>query len=234
MQMDESDSDEENELVDFIDMEENELISSNNDDLLALNLKYKAKLKEYYGRGNAKSGYRKPYHMHFDSAQHFLKRASRVDEWDSYIPLPLADFKLLCAEIYPEWMLPRYGNQIRPRKHSVQACLFSVLGQLCTGTTCLNMQAVIDIDDALIDIEFARVLCILDRVLDDQMRVMTAAEKAQCVGACEAEPDIMYYLDGMDCALEISEHKWIYKTHKDNNKKKTAFRCQVLIDSLYV
>ena len=140
----------------------------------------------------------------------------------------------ICEKITPQWLLPRTGDQIRPRKHGVEACLFSVLGILSTGVSDPAMEAVVEMPHSLIGVEFERVLKILDTVLTDQMFLMDEEEKAMCVGAAKTHPFIMYYIDGCDFPLQIADKAWMYSTQKKNIKKRTALRAQILVDSLYV
>ena len=132
------------------------------------------------------------------------------------------------------WSLPRKRYQIRPRKHGIEACLFAVLGILSTGISDPAMEAVVEIPDSLICVEFERVPKILDRVFADQIFLMDEEEKAMCVGAAQSNPYIMYYIDGCDFALQIADKAWMYSTQKKNIKKRTAIRAQILVDTLYV
>ena len=151
--------------------------------------------------------------------------------WNAYCLFKPTDFLSLCDKINPLWSLPRTGEQQRPRKHGVEACLFAVLGILSTGMSDPAMEAVVEMPHSLIGVEFERILKILDVVLADQLFLMDSEEKAMCVGAAKSNPFIMYYIDGCDCAIQIAEKAWLYITQKKNVKKRTAFRAQVLVDS---
>ena len=111
--------------------------------------------------------------------------------------------------------------------------MFSVIGILCTGMSDLCMEGVSRMSHGLINVEFARLLSILDEVLQDQMHLMDADEKTLCVGACESDPRTMYFVDGCDIAVEECKESWMWKTHKDNVKKNRAARFQILVDTLW-
>lgn len=212
-----------------IEEEELKIEEDEEEDLKSL---AKRRQREYYGQGNAKNGYRADYRNNNSSAA-FDEWLDNAPVWDSFILFDPVDFLKLCDEIEPVWAQPRYGEQQRPRKHDVRACLFSVLATLCTGNKYHNTEAVIKMPASLICIEFERVLGILDHHLADELFLMDDQEKAVCVGASEAEPYIMYYIDGCDFALRIAKHKWLYMTHKTNVAKGTALRAQIIIDSFW-
>ena len=211
-----------------IEEEELKLEEDEEEDLKAL---AERRQREYYGKGNAKKGYRAGY-QYYDSSPVFEKWCTRPWVWNSFILYDPDEFLKLCDEIEEDWAQPRYGEQMRPRKHGVRACLFAVLAMLRTGNTYLNMEAVIEMPAALICIEFERLLGILDNHLEGELFLMDDEEKAICVGASECEPYVMYYIDGCDFALRIAKHKWLYMTHKTNVAKNTAMRAQIIIDSL--
>ena len=59
--------------------------------------------------------------------------------------------------------------------------------------TCLNMEAVAEMPASLINIEFERMLYILDKQYESELFLMGDAEKKQCVGTSKTEPYLMYY-----------------------------------------
>lgn len=140
-------------------------------------------------------------------------------------------FDILCSLCYPKWVLPRNGgDQIRGRKHGIEACLFAVIGAMCTASNDLTLEAVCNVSHGLINMEFERMLFILDEVLDE-LTLMDDDERKMCQGSCESDPDMIYFIDGCDFAIEEESERWMYLTHKDNIKKRTAVRAQILIDT---
>ena len=73
--------------------------------------------------------------------------------------------------------------------------------------TNFNMEAVSRIPASLINIEFERILKILDREYEGELFLMNDEEKSHCVGKAQSEPNMMYYIDGCDFAFQISRHK---------------------------
>ena len=143
------------------------------------------------------------------------------------------DFDGICKDIYNEWKKPRVGVQERPRKHNIRACLFTVLGILSTGMTSLNMEGLAAMPASLINVEFERVLKILDKEYEGELFLLSEEEKEYCIGAATSDPYIIYYVDGCDFPLQIAKHKWMYLTTKKNIKSRTAIRAQILIDSFW-
>lgn len=136
--------------------------------------------------------------------------------------------------IRAEWSRSRNGGCDRPRKHGLEACLFSVLAALNTGMTNLNLEGLCEMPASLINVEFVRILKILDDVLDDEMSLLTPLQRNDRMGACQSDPNIVYFCDGVDFEYQVSKHKWIFMSHKKNVKKGTAIRAQILVDALYV
>ena len=95
------------------------------------------------------------------------------------------------------------------------------------------MEAVVGMPGSLINVEFERMLRILDAEYESELFLMNEEEKKCCIGAAQSEPYIMYYVDGCDFALQIAKHKWMYLTQKKNIKSRTAIRAQILIDSYW-
>ena len=95
----------------------------------------------------------------------------------------------------------------------------------------MEIEAVAEMSHGLINMEFERMLTILDKVLEHEMQLLTDWEKAICSGAAKSHSGILYYLDGCDFPVRIGENKHIYKTHKKNLKHQRAIRAQILIDS---
>ena len=108
-----------------------------------------------------------------------------------------------------------------------------MLGILATGMTNWNMEAVAEMPASLINIEFERMLYILDEQYEGELFLMNEREKKCCVGAAKSEPYLMYYVDGCDFALRIAKHKWMYITKKKNIKSGSAVRAQILIDAFW-
>eukprot|EP01084_Bolivina_argentea_P139722 245780_1 len=187
---------------------------------------------EYYGHGNAKKGYREAYDL-YDSSDVVKRLLRKKAVWHSYILFGESEFIKLCDDIYDKWSEPRTGDCPRGRKHPVQACLFAVLGIMRTGMTTLNMEGLAGMPSSLINVEFKRILQILDEVLASELTLLSDEEKKQCYGSAPSNRNIIYYLDGCDFPVRISRHKWLYKTHKSNVKKNTAIRAQILIDSFW-
>ena len=175
--------------------------------------------KQYFGKGNAKKGYKEKCKW-YRSSSVFLRLKDRKRVWDAFIPFTPAEFLNLCDECEPLWMLPRKGGDIpKSRKHPIEGCLFSVLGILKTGLSDLEMEAVSQISHGLINVEFERMLTILDKVLENEMSLLKDWEKTRCKGAAKSHPGIIYYLDGCDFAVRVGENKHLYKTHKKNVNK---------------
>ena len=99
------------------------------------------------------------------------------------------------------------------------------------GMSELEMEAVAEMAHALINIEFERMLTILDKVLEPEMSLLSDWEKRYCKGAAKSDPNMLYYLDGCDFPVRVGENKFLYKTHKKNVKHQRAIRAQILIDS---
>ena len=136
-----------------------------------------------------------------------------------------------CALIEYKWSLPRNGGwEMRGRKHGLKACMFAVMGILSTGSNDLTMEGVCGMSAGLIGIEFERILVLLDEALDD-LYLLDPADKAMCQGTCASNPNICYFLDGCDIAVEELKEAWMWKTHKKNVKNNRAARSQILIDS---
>ena len=154
--------------------------------------------------------------------------------WSHFIrTLTPEQFKELCTQCAPKWVLPRNGGwRIQKRKHPIHATMFAVIGSLCTGNDDLTMEAICKMSHSLICKEMEHMLFVLDEVLDN-MWLMSEEEKQQCIGACKSNPNIIYFLDGCDFAIEEQKNRWMYKTHKDNIKKQTAIRAQILVDTLW-
>lgn len=141
------------------------------------------------------------------------------------------DFKDLAAEIYDEWRKPRYGVQERPRKHGCGACLLAVIGCCTTGMSDVAMEGVVEFPSSLINIEFERLMTILDEHLEPEMQLMDDEEKEVCKGSAISHPNILYFVDGCDFAVRVAKDGWMFTTHKKNVPKKRAIRAQILIDS---
>ena len=122
-------------------------------------------------------------------------------------------------------------DEPRGTTHGIEACLFTTLAILKTGQSDLEMEAVSEMSHGLINIEFKRMLGILDKILEPEMGLLKDWEKDKCRGAAKSSPGILYYLDGCDFAVRVGEHKYLYKTHKKNVKHQRAIRAQILIDS---
>ena len=167
------------------------------------------------------------------TSQTTLQVSPRVSIFANFALFDPPEFEKLCGEIYPEWRKPRYGDQIRPRKHPIEACLFAVMGCLTQAMTNKAMEVTVGMAASLIDIEFVRILKILDAHLDCRWGPMNDEEKLMCIGAAKSCPWIMYYIDGCDFPIELAFDRWVYKTHKDNVKKQCAIRAQVIIDSYW-
>lgn len=144
--------------------------------------------EEYFGKGNAKRGYKEKYKW-YKSSQVYLRLKNRKRVWDAFIPFTPNQFLELCDECEPLWMLPRKGGDIpKGRKHPIEGCMFSVLGILKTGFSDLEMEAVSQISHGLINVEFERMLTILDKVLEDELSLLKDWEKDVCRGAAKSHP----------------------------------------------
>ena len=185
---------------------------------------------EYFGRGNAKKGYRNKYKL-YDSSPVFYMLRDRERVWNAFSLFTPTQFLDLCAECLPLWSIPRTGDEPQGRKHGIESCLFITLGILKTGMSDLEMEAVAQMSHGLISMEFERVLTILDKVLESEMELLAPWEKAQCTGAASSDPNLLYYLDGCDFPVRVGVNKFLYKTHKHNVKHQRAIRAQILIDS---
>ena len=95
------------------------------------------------------------------------------------------------------------------------------------------MEAVAEMSHGLINIEFKRMLGILDKILEPEMGLLEDWEKNRCREAAKSSPGILYYLDGCDFPVRVGDksHKYLYKTHKKNVKHQRAIRAQILVDS---
>ena len=191
--------------------------------------------KEWIGKGNAKKGYKNEYNL-FDTSPVYFRLRDRQRVWDAFSILSPSQFIDLCDECLPLWELPRSpdANEPRARTHGIEACLFTTLGILKTGHSDLEMEAVAEMSHGLINIEFKRMLGILDKILEPEMALLKDWEKGKCIAAAKSSPGILYYLDGCDFAVRVGEHKYLYKTHKKNVKHQRAIRAQILVDSQYV
>ena len=192
--------------------------------------KQKEEENEYFGRGNAKRGYRNEYNL-YESSQVFHNLKDRERVWNAFSLLTPPQFLDLCDECFPLWSIPRTGDDPHGRKHGIESCLFITLGILKTGMSDLEMEAVAGMSHGLISMEFERMLTILDKVLELEMSLLTPWEKAQCAGAADSVPNLLYYLDGCDFPVRVGANKFLYKTHKHNVKHQRAIRAQILIDS---
>lgn len=143
------------------------------------------------------------------------------------------EFAKLESEIHSKLRHQRYGDSLGRRKHPCDALLFSTIGCLTQGMSNIAMEAVVEMSAALINIEFERILKILDEHLEDEWFLMNDAEKELCIGKAKSHPGIMYYIDGCDFALKVGKDAWVYKTHKKNIKKQRAIRAQIIIDSYW-
>ena len=142
-------------------------------------------------------------------------------------------FLVLCEEVKEKWKMPRSGGQrIQKRTHSIEACMFAVIGSLCTGNDDLTMEGVVQMSDTFICREIERLLFILDEILDP-LELLDDEQKELVKGTCKSNRGIIYFIDGCDFAVEEEKERWMYLTHKDNVKKRTAIRCQILVDSLW-
>ena len=186
--------------------------------------------EEYFGKGNAKKGYKQKYKK-YNPSKVYTRLKDRQRVWDAFIPFTPAQFIELCDECMNLWILPRQGDIPKSRKHQIEACLFSTIGSLKTGMSDLEMEGVVQMSHGLINIEFERMLTILDKVLETEMNLLTDSEKEICTGAAKSHPGILYYLDGCDFPVRIGENKYLYKTHKKNVKHQRAIRTQILVDS---
>ena len=186
---------------------------------------------EHFGRGNARMGYRKEYNR-YEPSPVFDRLSVRPRVWNAFCPFTPSQFQTLSKECKPLWWLPRKGDgEPRAKKHGVEACLFSTIGMLKTGHSDLEMEAVAEMSHGLINMEFERMLTILDKVLEHEMQLLTDWEKVICSGAAKSHSGILYYLDGCDFPVRIGEKKHMYKTHEKNLKHQRAIRAQILIDS---
>ena len=186
--------------------------------------------KEYFGKGHAKLGYKRDYNK-YDPSPVFWRLKDRERVWKAFSLLAPDQFEELCDECLPLWSLPRKGDQLKGRKHGVESCLFVTLGILKTGMSDLEMEAVAQMSHSLINIEFERMLSILDKILEPEMDLLSDWEKQACKGKAKSHPDILYYLDGCDFPVRVGENKFLYKTHKKNVKHQRAIRAQILIDT---
>ena len=109
--------------------------------------------------------------------------------------------------------------------------MFVTLGILAQGVGDLVMESIAGMSHALIGKIFERMLGILDKELEEQMFLMDEEEKQLCKGACVSDPNIVYFIDGCDFAIEARKDAWMWKTHKENCKKKRAIRAQILMDA---
>ena len=155
----------------------------------------------------------------------------RLPVWRRYVLFDPDDFQNICDDILVSWRKPRVGVQERPRKHGVGGCLFAVLGALTTGLSDIAMEGVVEMPASLINIEFERILKILDETYECELFLMNEEEKRDCVGAAKSHPNIMYFVDGCDFAINNAKEGWMYKTHKKNVPKQRAIRAQILIDA---
>ena len=145
--------------------------------------------------------------------------------------MDVQEFLALCQLIEFEWSLPRNGGwTMRARKHGLRACMFAVIGILSTGMSDVSMEGVARMSAGLIGLEFERILCFVDAALDT-MYLMDPASKAVARGTCSSNPNIVYFIDGCDIAVEELKEAWLWKTHKKNVKNQRAARAQIIIDS---
>ena len=91
----------------------------------------------------------------------------------------------MCDECLPLWELPRSpdADEPRGRTHGIEACLFTTIAILKTGHSDLEMEAVSEMSHGLINIEFKRMLGILDKILEPEMSLLKDWEKDKCRGA---------------------------------------------------
>ena len=188
---------------------------------------------EYFGQGHAKAGCKQPYQT-YDSSPVFWDLKDRDRVWRAFSLFTAEQFEELCDECMQLWSLPRTGDGDGRRKHGIESCLFITLGILKTGMSDLEMEAVAKMSHSLINIEFERMLTILDKVLEFEMCLLEDWEKQVCSTAAKSYPNLLYYLDGCDFPVRVGENKFLYKTHKKNVKHQRAIRAQILVDSLYV
>ena len=95
------------------------------------------------------------------------------------------------------------------------------------------MEGLARIASSLIHLEFERMLLILDKHLDD-LHLLDEEEKAQCIGASKAHPNLLYWVDGCDFPFSNASERWMYKTHKPNVPKQCGIRAQILCDSRWL
>ncbi len=187
---------------------------------------------EHFGKGNAKLGFKAPYQPYKPNPPVFWRLKDRDRVWNAFSLLKPEQFVELCDECEHIWRLPRTGgDQEGSRKHGIETCLFVTLGILKTGMSDLEMEAVAQMSHGLINVEFERMLSILDKVLEPEMSLLTDWEKRYCSRAAKSYPNMLYYLDGCDFPVRVGENKFLYKTHKKNVKHQRAIRAQILIDS---
>ena len=193
--------------------------------------KKKKEMRALFGRGNAKAGARVKYKL-FKPSTVFQEHVARPRAWNNFCRLlDVRAFLELCDKIRFKWSLPRNGGwEMRARKHGLEQCMFACMGILSTGVSDLTMQSIAGMSAGLVGVEFERIILLLDEALDD-LYLMDGADKAIARGTCESNPNIVYFLDGCDIAVEELKQAWLWKTHKKNIKNHRAARAQIVVDS---
>lgn len=155
----------------------------------------------------------------------------RLDVFRRFGLFDPTEARRLCAEVFPEWIKPRGGGiRYRKRKHGIEACYLAVIGSLLTGNTSLEMEATVGMPASLIDIEFLRWMTILNEHLDAELQLMDDDEKQQCRGAATCHEGVLYMFDGVDFPIQVGKQKYLFRTYKENVRKRTAIRALMLSD----
>ena len=126
------------------------------------------------------------------------------------------DFEEMMTELYPLWRLPRYGNQIRPRKHGIESSFIGTFNVLRGGCTLLQTEQLCGIDQSLIHIDVYRNCGIINEILDYEISWPSKEEQLFLV---QLNPDFnsCIVVDCMDIATRISYTDWynfLYKSWK--------------------
>ena len=181
------------------------------------------------GRGNAMNGQRNEYHL-YQPSQAFLDLSIKADVWHHHVPFQPNDFIDICNETLPLWILPRKGgNQIRDRKHGIDASLIGSISTLRTGNAYLSTESVVKIDNALICTDFKRNLQLLCEVLEGEMQWPSANERLILCGFDDYfNSPVM--LDCTDCKL-MQSHKKEWADMCYSWKCKQGYRNMVVCDN---
>ena len=181
-----------------------------------------------FGKGNAKAGFRKPYHL-YEPSKAFVDLSVKEDVWNNHVPFKKDDFIDLCRDTYPLWSLPRNGsNIIRPRKHGIESSLIGTFSVLAKSRSYKSVESIIKVDDALIAMDFKRNLLILEQVLRDEMKWPTAQERAILCGFTDYF-NAPLLLDCTDCQfMQSHNNEWSDMLY--SWKCTQGFRNMVVID----